>query len=45
MKPKELRKFRRKRDEVRKKLMVKEANGTDGVESSVKEVACGNKDG
>lgn len=26
-------------------MLVKEANGTDGVESRVKEVACGNKDG
>jgi hypothetical protein len=25
--------------------LVREANGADGVESSVKEVACGNKDG
>jgi hypothetical protein len=42
---KKLRKFRRKRDEVRKRLLVKEANGTDGVESSAKDVACGNKNG
>ena len=29
---------------MRKKLLVKEANGMDGVESRMKEVACG-KDG
>ena len=29
---------------MRKKLLVKEANGTDGVEGRVNEVACGNKD-